>query len=160
MHEWELRADGPPAGWPARVRLAGVSEPEPGAQPVTVVVDGYNVVGSVPDGWWRDRPAAVRRLLERLVCYRHRAGDRVVLVLDVRQADLSEGLYEGVEIRYAVRSGADAADHEILTLLGERAGDRLRVVTSDRALAAGAVDRGATVEGANTLLRRLDDLGC
>ncbi|NEY36686.1 NTP pyrophosphohydrolase, partial [Streptomyces sp. PRKS01-65] len=31
-----------------------------------VIVDAANVVGSVPDGWWRDRPAAARRLRDRL----------------------------------------------------------------------------------------------
>ena len=38
------------------------------AQPGSVlVVDGANVVGSVPDGWWKDRPGAARRLHERLL---------------------------------------------------------------------------------------------
>jgi hypothetical protein len=32
-----------------------------------LVVDGANVVGSVPDGWWRDRPGAAIRLRDRLV---------------------------------------------------------------------------------------------
>src|SRR5215218_2208610 len=31
-----------------------------------LVIDGNNVIGAVADGWWRDRPAAVRRLLARL----------------------------------------------------------------------------------------------
>ncbi len=34
--------------------------------PLTLVIDAANVVGSRPDGWWRDRPAAGRRLLEQL----------------------------------------------------------------------------------------------
>lgn len=34
--------------------------------PATLVVDGANVVGSRPDGWWRDRPGATQRLLGRL----------------------------------------------------------------------------------------------
>ena len=32
-----------------------------------LVVDGANVVGSVPDGWWRDRPAAAAKLRDALV---------------------------------------------------------------------------------------------
>ena len=32
-------------------------------RPLTVVVDAANVVGSRPDGWWRDRPGAARRLV-------------------------------------------------------------------------------------------------
>ncbi|MEV8409926.1 NTP pyrophosphohydrolase, partial [Streptomyces niveus] len=34
---------------------------------ILLIVDGANVVGSVPDGWWRDRRAAAERLRERLV---------------------------------------------------------------------------------------------
>ena len=37
------------------------------AEELHVVVDGANVVGSRPDGWWRDRPGAARRLAGRLV---------------------------------------------------------------------------------------------
>ena len=43
-----------------------------------LVVDGNNVIGAVADGW-RDRPAAVRRLLGRMQCL----GEPAVLVLDV-----------------------------------------------------------------------------
>jgi hypothetical protein len=31
-----------------------------------LVVDAANVVGSRPDGWWKDRPGAARRLHEEL----------------------------------------------------------------------------------------------
>lgn len=31
-----------------------------------VIVDGANVVGSRPDGWWRDRAGAARRLVAHL----------------------------------------------------------------------------------------------
>ncbi|MEU7169546.1 NTP pyrophosphohydrolase, partial [Streptomyces morookaense] len=31
-----------------------------------LVVDAANVVGSVPDGWWRDRVGAAERLRDRL----------------------------------------------------------------------------------------------
>ncbi len=34
--------------------------------PLTVIVDGANVVGSRPDGWWRDRAGAARRLRDEL----------------------------------------------------------------------------------------------
>ena len=34
--------------------------------PVTVIVDGANVVGSRPDGWWRDRAGAAIRLRDEL----------------------------------------------------------------------------------------------
>ena len=126
----------------------------------TLVVDGNNVMGAAADGWWRDRPAAVLRLLGRLQRYARTSGDAVVLVLDVPQADLSEGVADGVTVRYANRKGRDAADDRIRELLDEGFSSPVVVVTSDRALAADARSRGATVVGAGSMLRRLDTAGC
>jgi predicted RNA-binding protein with PIN domain len=126
----------------------------------TIVVDGNNVIGSVADGWWRDRPAAVRRLLGRLACYRQRTGDTVILVLDVVQRDLLGGFHDGVEVCYPRRRGRDAADERILELLDERDLGDVEVVSSDRALAAGARHRGAEVVGAGAFLARLDRSRC
>lgn len=125
-----------------------------------IVVDGNNVIASVPDGWWRDRPAAVRRLLGRLACYRQRTGDAVILVLDVPQRDLPPGLHDGVEVSYPRRRGRDAADERILELLDERDLGDTEVVSSDRALAAGARQRRAGVVGAGAFLARLDRSRC
>jgi uncharacterized protein YaiI (UPF0178 family) len=88
------------------------------------------------------------------------AGGRVELVLDTPQPDLTEGENDGVVVRYAARRGRDAADDHILELLdaGHPAG--VEVVTSDRALAEGARQRGARVTGAGTFLARLADRGC
>jgi predicted RNA-binding protein with PIN domain len=129
----------------------------------TVVVDGNNVMGTRPDGWWRDRPAAVRRLLARVQCWAGSVSTTadVVLVLDVPQADLPAGVHDGVSVLYARRKGRDAADDRIVELLDTLgSGDDVEVVTSDRALASAASDRGATVTGARTFLDRLDRSGC
>ena len=40
------------------------------------IVDGNNVMGSRPDGWWRDRRGAQRRLVERLETFAGRATSR------------------------------------------------------------------------------------
>jgi predicted RNA-binding protein with PIN domain len=103
--------------------------------PTVVIVDGNNVIGTVPDGWWRDRPAAVRRLLRRMQRLAAQSGDELVLVLDVAAPDLPEGDHTGVEVVYARRSGRDAADDRIRELVAERHAEPLEVVTSDRALA-------------------------
>ena len=97
-----------------------------------LIVDGANVVGSVPDGWWRDRPGAARRLHERLLVG-DTSYDRIVLVL--------EGAAKG-----GVRAGRDAhvltvhapkdGDAEIRRQAEAAAGGRVAVVTADRALAA------------------------
>jgi hypothetical protein len=118
------------------------------------VVDGNNVVGAAADGWWRDRPAAVRRLLRRMQC----RGELAILVLDVTQPDLPEGTHGVVTVRYARRRGRDAADDRIRELIGEMA--LATVVTSDRTLRRDAEAAGCAVIGAGTYLACLDDCGC
>jgi predicted RNA-binding protein with PIN domain len=122
------------------------------------VVDGMNVIGSRPDGWWRDRDGAVRRLLGKLQALVRADGDDVTLVLDGRPLhDVAEGEHDGVHVLYAARRGRDAADDRIVTLLGTLDSPaEVHVVTSDRALAQRARDLGATVTGAGSLLERLD----
>src|SRR5690606_2937459 len=105
-------------------RATGAARPparQAGRVRATLVVDGNNVVGAAADGWWRDRPAAVRRLLGRLRCYGRGRPERIVLVLDVRQADLPEGTHDGIDVRYPDRPGRDAADGRIVELLEELA---------------------------------------
>ncbi len=53
------------------------------SRPDVLVVDGANVVGSRPDGWWKDRPGAAARLHARLLAAPALAS-RVVLVLEGR----------------------------------------------------------------------------
>lgn len=136
----------------------------PGA--ATLVVDGNNVMGATPDGWWRDRPAAARRLLARLQEHHRSTGAHVILVLDVPSSDLPEGEHEGVVVRYAQRRGRDAADDRIVALVDEgdeggAAGPRARVevVTSDRGLATRLAARDVPVVGAGSFLRRLAGTG-
>lgn len=136
-----------------------------GCDPATVVVDGNNVIGAVPDGWWRDRPAAARRLLARLACYQEAAEVRVVLVLDVPQEDLPEGDHGGVQVLYPTRRpGPNAADRRIVELLDEPqrtwTGGDVEVVSSDRALSSRVAEQGARTVGARTFLARLERLGC
>jgi len=123
------------------------------------LVDGTNVVGSRPDGWWRDRPGAFARLVVRL---RRLAdeGDEVTVVFDGAEvAALQEGDHGGVRVRWARRRGRDAADDRIVELVeGDQDPSGLLVVTSDRALAGRVRHAGAEVHGAGSLLRRLDEL--
>jgi predicted RNA-binding protein with PIN domain len=119
-----------------------------------LVVDGMNVIGSTPDGWWRDRDGAVRRLATRLQERARVTGDDVTLVLDGRPlADLPEGSHDGVDVRYARRGGRDAADDRIVELVRDDADpSSLTVVTSDRELASRVRDLGASVTGARSVL--------
>jgi len=141
----------------------------PGAgDSLTLVVDGNNVMGARADGWWRDRPAAARRLLARVQCYASRVDHPVVVVFDVPQADLPEGDHGGVAVRYARRPGRDAADDRIMEeLKSDRVTEgsaarrgRVELVTSDRELARRARAQGAVVSGAGAFLALLDRTGC
>ena len=125
-----------------------------------IVVDGMNVIGSRPTGWWRDRQGAARDLVQRLKGLAAASGDDVTLVLDGRpQPDLPEGEHAGVRVLYARRSGPDAADERIVDILtDDPEPSSIRLFTSDRNLRLEAERLGATVDGASVLLARLDKL--
>jgi predicted RNA-binding protein with PIN domain len=125
-----------------------------------LVIDGMNVIGSRPDGWWRDRDGAVRRLVGRVQGLARTSGEQVTVVLDGRPLDdLPEGPHDGVDVLYARRGGRNAADDRIVELAADDADPTsLEVVTSDRELARRLRELGASVTGAGALLARLDGL--
>jgi hypothetical protein len=106
------------------------------------LVDGMNVIGSRPDGWWRDRRAAHRRLVAALGAL----GDPVTVVLDGSPHEIEAP--DGVEVVFA-----PVADDEIAA----RAAPGVRVVTSDRGLADRVRAAGGEVEPAKAFRDRLDD---
>ncbi|MEU0166154.1 NTP pyrophosphohydrolase [Streptomyces iakyrus] len=112
--------------------------------PVLVVVDAANVVGSVPDGWWRDRRGAAERLRDRLASEGVPAvSGPVEIVLVV------EGAARGVESVPGVRasSAAGSGDDHIVEVVAS-AGDRsVLVVTADRELRRRVGELGAEVAG-------------
>ncbi len=114
------------------------------------VIDASNVIGSRPDGWWRDRAGAARRLIEEIRAW---ADEPVVVVLDAGPDDLL-GEAGGVEVIRAPHPGRDAADDEIVRLLAG-GGEPSIVATSDAKLAERARALGARVEGAGAFRRRL-----
>ena len=126
---------------------------------VPLLIDGTNVMGATADGWWRDRPKAMRRLTARIQCYAGSTGRPVTLVFDNALPDLAEGEHGGITIRYATRRGRDAADDRVVELLDD-VPPPVEVVTSDRALADRVRSRGGTVHGAGAFLRRVRDHGC
>jgi predicted RNA-binding protein with PIN domain len=117
-----------------------------------LVVDVANVVGSRPDGWWRDRDGAVRRLLRSLQQHASASGDDVTLVLDGRPlGDVPEGEHDGVAVRYATRRGRNAADDRIVELVRDDDDPAsLTVVTSDRDLVDRVRAHGASTVGAKS----------
>src|SRR4051794_35229938 len=114
---------------------------------MTWFIDAMNVIGSRPDGWWRDREGAIRRFVAEVADW---AEDEVTVVLDSGPDDLV-GKVGAVTVITAARRGRDAADDEIASRV--EAGDR--VTTSDAALAVRVRERGGEVEGTGAFLRRL-----
>jgi uncharacterized protein YaiI (UPF0178 family) len=122
------------------------------------VVDAMNVLGSKPDGWWRDRDAALRRLVDRVRTLAAREDVPATVVLDAGPADLA-GDHDGTSVVLARRRGRNAADDEIVALLeADPAPDDVVVFTSDAMLADRVRALGAKVEGARAFRERLDKL--
>jgi predicted RNA-binding protein with PIN domain len=118
------------------------------------LVDGMNVIGSRPDGWWRDRPAAMRRLVEELGTFAEASGDEVAVIFDGTPFELE---HAGVDVAFAAARGRDAADHDIAARVAADAHPaELRVVSSDVQLGERVRAHGAEVEGAGSFRRRLD----
>jgi hypothetical protein len=121
------------------------------------VVDAMNVIGSRPDGGWRDRGGAVRRLVGQVDRWAEGGEERVTVMLEHEPGE--EIGTERVEVAWASVGGRDAADREILARLpGWLAEDDVVVVTSDRDLRTKARDAGAAVEPSRPFRVQLDSL--
>jgi predicted RNA-binding protein with PIN domain len=119
------------------------------------LVDGMNVIGTRPDGWWHDRDAAMLRLVDLLERWASEDGDDVVVVFERKPSPPIRSSV--IEVAHAPRPRRDAADDEIMRRLAiEPEAALVRVVTSDRWLADRARSTGATVEGADSFRSRLE----
>ena len=120
------------------------------------IVDGNNVMGSRPDGWWRDRRGAQRRLVERLETFAAARDEPVTVIFDGRAHETGGG--ERVAVSFARRSGPDAADDDVAALVARHPDPgSLTVVTSDAALAERVRAADGEVVGAGAFLRLLED---
>ena len=129
-----------------------------------LLVDAMNVIGSRPDGWWRDRPGAIHRLAEDLSVWASSGAARewegLTLVIDGRPlSGLAAGDGASIEVVYAP-GGRNAADDRIVELVeGDANPASLVVVTSDRELRRRVEGLGAGVRGAGWLLGSWGDGG-
>ncbi len=118
-----------------------------------LVVDAANVVGSRPDGWWKDRPGAARRLHEHLMVA-DTTYDEIVLVLEgAAKGGVRPGRDGHVRTVHAKGLGDDEIVARARTAV--EAGHRVTVVTADRFLRARVEGLGALTLGPAWLLDRL-----
>jgi uncharacterized protein YaiI (UPF0178 family) len=119
------------------------------------LIDGMNVIGTRPDAWWKDRDAAMLRLVDLLERWAAHDGEDVTVVFE--RAPSPPIRSSVIEIAHAPRARADAADDEIIRRLRTDPNPAdVRVVTSDNWLADRASAEGASVEGAHGFRLRLD----
>jgi hypothetical protein len=119
-----------------------------------LLVDAANVIGSRPDGWWRDRAGATRQFVDRVrtATREGRIGPPVVIVLegDGRRG-VGEGTLDGVRVVHAPGEGDDT-----IATIADRTDVAVTVVTADRGLRARLRSAPTRVVGPRWLLDRLD----
>lgn len=126
-----------------------------------IVVDAANVVGSRPDGWWRDRPGAARRLLTRLTTLEGQLDypAEVLVVLEgAAKAAVSgaDSEFEGLQVVSATGEGDDAIVDAVAAAAAQHSGRSITVVTADRGLRDRVEALGAATVGPRWLLDRIE----
>lgn len=113
------------------------------------LVDGMNLIGSRPSGWWRDRGGAMRDLVTELERFVDATGDEVTVVFDGRPGDdrpAPGGRRRGRLWVAFAPGGRDAADDQIAGRVSRlRDPSTVRVVTSDNGLVERIRDSGVEV---------------
>jgi predicted RNA-binding protein with PIN domain len=118
-----------------------------------LVVDGANVVGSRPDGWWRDRAGAAARLHGRLAVA-DMSYDQIVLVLE---GQAKAGVPRGRDGHLRTVHAAKDGDATIVVETGaaRERGEDVVVITADRGLAQRVEALGARTMSPSWLLDQI-----
>jgi len=121
------------------------------------IVDGMNVIGTRPDGWWNDRQGAMLRLVDRLERWAADGDEEVTVVFERPPSrPISSPV---IEVAHAPRARFNSGDDEIARrVAADPQPATIRVVTSDHGLADRVRAAGATVEGAGEFRRRIEEL--
>ena len=117
-----------------------------------------NVIGSRPDGWWKDRGRDMTALVEMLDRWASVQGGEVTVVFERPPSTAIPSSV--VEVAYAPRAAANSADDEIVRMIGAdaRPGE-IQVVTSDKDLVDRVTSLGASVHPAASFRDLIDPRG-
>jgi predicted RNA-binding protein with PIN domain len=109
------------------------------------LIDGMNVIGTRPDAWWKDRHAAMIRLVDMLERWAAHDGEDVTVVFERPPSPPIRSTV--IEVAHAPRPRRDSADDEIVRRLAASSEpETIRVVTSDLWLVDRVHAAGATVQ--------------
>ena len=119
------------------------------------IVDGMNVIGARPDGWWKDRCAAMAALVDRLERWAAAEGHDVTVVFEQPPATPIDSSL--IAVTHAPKAAANSADDEIVRLVqADHRPQEIRVVTSDSTLSGRIQAAGASVHPAKSFRRVID----
>jgi predicted RNA-binding protein with PIN domain len=114
-----------------------------------------NVIGTRPDAWWKDRHAAMVRLVHLLENWVAASGEDVTVVFEQRPSPPISSTV--IEVAHAPRPRRDSADDEIVRrVAAEREPGEIRVVTSDLWLVDRVRAVGASVHPADSFRAQLE----
>jgi 8-oxo-dGTP diphosphatase len=134
-----------------------------GEQKATIVVDVANVMGSRPDGWWRDRAGAAVRLHAEIAALAasgrailpggtgETAPPEFVMVLEGAANAAGPRIKSAPGDRVRVVHAPGHGDDTIVAVVGDLTGRRI-VVTADRELRDRCAAAGAEVRSPGWLL--------
>ncbi len=119
------------------------------------IVDGMNVIGARPDGWWRDRHAAMVHLVDLLERWSAAGGEDVTVVFE--QPPRPPIRSSVVVVTHAQRPRPNSADDEIVRLVRKvQDPASVRVVTSDGVLSQQVSAAGASVYPSSRFREEID----
>ncbi|PRC42471.1 RNA-binding protein [Mycobacterium sp. ITM-2017-0098] len=119
------------------------------------IVDGMNVIGCRPDGWWRDRHRAMTALVDRLEAWAIVEKANVTVVFEHPPMPPITSVV--ITVAHAPFSAPNSADDEIVRMVGsDTHPDDIVVATSDRVLAERVRSANATVVPAERLRELID----
>lgn len=122
------------------------------------IIDGMNVIGARPDGWWQNRRRAMEALVDKLDRWASANGEAVTVVFEKPPSRALRS--STIEVAHAPRAAPNSADDEIIRLVSTDARPHeVRVVTSDRTLTDRVRAAGASVHPAHSFRDLVDPPG-
>lgn len=147
----------PPNDRPSRPR-GPTNQTNPYRSRVRWIIDGMNVIGCRPDGWWKDRRRAMAALVDSLEQWARRQEHGIDVTVVFEKPPTPPIHSATITVTHADRAAANSADDEIVRLV-QRADDpqEICVVTSDYALSARVRNQCCTVHPSAAFRRILEE---